>query len=159
MHQSTLFLNGSQLIFSKWFSPMWLLLSIPRQNLMQAFWAVPNLFFSDIDSFRYQAQHAKSKCGGIRELHNILFRWYAILPIKNFVLPLIFLMPFLPWVLQTWFHLEDILSIQLQNTVQLLNNFRHYRQKWNRSVIFWFCIFSFFKYGSYFRCFTTFRKL
>ena len=23
------------------------------------------------------------------------------------------------------------------------NNFRHYKQKWNRSVIFWFCIFPF----------------
>ena len=49
---------------------MCLLLSIPRQNLMQAFRAVRNLFFSDIDKLGYQAQHAKPKCGCIRELHS-----------------------------------------------------------------------------------------
>ena len=69
-------LDWKPLFFSKWFSPMWLLLSITRQNLMQAFWTVCNLFFSDIDRFGYQAEHAKSKCGCIRELHNILLRGY-----------------------------------------------------------------------------------
>ena len=93
MHWSTLFLTCSKLIFSKWFSSMWFLLSIPRQSLMQAFWAVCNLFFSDIDRFGYQAQHAKAKCGCIRELHNILLRWYdrqLFCLYRNFIFPLIF---------------------------------------------------------------------
>ena len=38
-----------------------------RQNLMEAFIAVRNLFFSDIGRIRYQAQHVKLKCGYIKE--------------------------------------------------------------------------------------------
>ena len=32
----------------------------PKQYLMQEFWDVCNLVFSDIDKFGYQEQHAKS---------------------------------------------------------------------------------------------------
>ena len=51
MHGSALFVTGSQLIFSKWFSPLLFFLSILRQNLMQAFWAVCKWFFLNVCRF------------------------------------------------------------------------------------------------------------
>ena len=44
---------------------------------MEAFLVVWNIFCGDINRFGYQAEHAKSKCGCIRELHNILLRGYV----------------------------------------------------------------------------------
>ena len=49
---------GSQLIFSKCFTPMWLLLSSRRQYLIHMFWTVCNLFFNFLFRFGYQAEQA-----------------------------------------------------------------------------------------------------
>ena len=70
----------------KSFSPIWLLLSIPRQNLIQASWAVCNIFFNYIDRFGHQAHTAKSKCSCIKVLENILktVLQEVTLRIKNF---------------------------------------------------------------------------
>ena len=51
---------------------MWLVLSIPRQNLMQGFRAIYNLTFSDKGRFGYQMQHAKLN-GVVRESYITLF--------------------------------------------------------------------------------------
>ena len=52
MHGSALFVTGRQSIFSKWFNPLLFLLSILRQNLMQAFWAVCKWFFLNVCRFK-----------------------------------------------------------------------------------------------------------
>ena len=67
--------TGSQLIFSKSFTPMWLLLSSWRQYLIHLFWIVCNLLFSFLFRFGYQAEQAWSKCGWIKALHKICLRY------------------------------------------------------------------------------------
>ena len=63
----------SQLIFSKSFIRMWLLLSSWRQYVILLFWTVCNLLLNFLFRFGYQAQQAQSKYGWIKALHKSRF--------------------------------------------------------------------------------------
>ena len=75
-HWSTRFETGNQFIFPNLFFPICLLSFRPKQYLMQKFWVSSNLVPSDIEKVGYQEEHAKSLCGWIKVLYNILLRGY-----------------------------------------------------------------------------------
>ena len=144
MHWSILLLTSSQLFLRNdlvrcgSFFPFREKIFYKRSELFAIHFSATS---TGLDTTQNQNQkQAKWKCSCIRELHNVLLRRYdryLFFLLKKIVFPLIFLMPLLPWILQICFHLEDILSIYLQNTVWFCFRFLWCLRRGTVSFPFW----------------------